>query len=189
MVESVLTTPLDTAERLYLNSVGSKQRLVELEFYFPLSTINAEALRNLLSEYDFAKETATRQAIERINFSDVSGFMKGFIDLVFEINGCFYLADYKSNWLGGELSDYSNDHLTQVMAHEHYYLQYLFYTLALHRYLSLRLPDYDYERHFGGAFYLFVRGMNPTTGSKHGIYWDKPSKQLINAMDQYLVVQ
>jgi len=189
MVESVLTTPLDSAETLYLKSVGAKQRLVELEFHFPLASINAAGLRNLLLEHDFAAEIVMRQAIERINFADVSGFMKGFIDLVFEIDGCFYLADYKSNWLGDELSDYSNDHLTQVMAHESYYLQYLFYTLALHRYLSLRLADYDYEQHVGGAFYLFVRGMHPTTGAECGVYWDKPSKQLIEAMDRYLIVQ
>jgi len=189
MVESVLTTPLDSAETLYLKSVGTKQRLVELEFHFPLASIDAAGLRNLLLEHDFTSEAVLHQAIERINFADVSGFMKGFIDLVFEIDGCFYLADYKSNWLGDELSDYSNDRLTQVMAHESYYLQYLFYTLALHRYLSLRLTDYDYEQHFGGAFYLFVRGINPTTGPKCGVYWNKPSKQLIEAMDRYLIVQ
>jgi exodeoxyribonuclease V beta subunit len=47
------------------------------------------------------------------------------------------------------------------MAREAYVLQYLIYTVALHRYLRLRLPDYDYERHFGGVFYLFLRGMRP----------------------------
>ncbi len=189
MVESVLSTPLDTGKILYLKSVGVKQRLVELEFYYPLAAINAEGLRTLLLEYEFASADVMRQAIERINFADVNGFMKGFIDLVFEVDGCFYLADYKSNWLGDDPSAYSSDHLVQAMAHENYYLQYLFYILALHRYLSLRLPDYDYDLHFGGAFYLFVRGMNPSTGSACGVYWDKPSKQLIEAMDHYLIAQ
>jgi len=189
MVESVLATPLDSEKTLYLKSVGVKQRLVELEFHYPLAVINAAGLRDLLLEYEFASTAVMRQAIERINFADVSGFMKGFIDLVFEIDGCFYLADYKSNWLGDDSSAYSGDCLVQVMAHESYYLQYLFYILALHRYLSLRLSDYDYDQHFGGVFYLFVRGMNPTTGSESGVYWDKPSKQLIEAMDRYLIAQ
>jgi len=189
MVESVLTTPLDSAETLYLKSVSAKQRLVELEFHFPLAAVDAEGLRNVLLEHEFASTPVMQQAIERINFTDVSGFMKGFIDLVFEVDGCFYLADYKSNWLGDEPNAYAGDNLTQVMAHEAYYLQYLLYTLALHRYLSLRLPDYDYELHFGGVFYLFVRGMNPKTGSACGVYWDKPAKQLIEAMDHYLIVQ
>ncbi len=189
MIESVLSTPLDLEKTLYLKSVGIKQRLVELEFHYPLAKINAEGLRDVLLEHDFASTAVMRQAIERISFADVCGFMKGFIDLVFEVDGCFYLADYKSNWLGDDPSAYSGDCLVQVMAHETYYLQYLFYTLALHRYLSLRLPDYDYDQHFGGAFYLFVRGMNPVTGSASGVYWDKPSKQLIEAMDRYLIPQ
>ncbi len=187
MVESVLATSLDRAGTLYLKTVSDKQRLVELEFYFPLAPINAEGLRNILLEHEFASTEVMRQAIEHINFADVSGFMKGFIDLVFEVNGCFYLADYKSNWLGSEPGDYSGESLVRVIAQQAYYLQYLFYTLALHRYLSLRLPDYNYEQHFGGAFYLFVRGMHPATGSECGVYWDKPSKQLIEAMDRYLV--
>ena len=189
MVEAVLATPLDRGGVLYLKSVTAKQRLIELEFHFPLAPISAEGLQNLLLEHELGSVEVLHQAIECINFADVSGFMKGFIDLVFEVDGCFYLADYKSNWLGDELSAYANNNLMQVMAHEAYYLQYLFYTLALHRYLSLRLPDYDYEQHFGGVFYLFVRGMSPATGSESGVYWDKPSKDLIEAMDHYLIAQ
>ncbi len=186
MVESVLATPLDKTT-LSLNTVTANRRLVELEFHFPLSPIHAEGLRNLLLEHEFAATEEMRQAIKGINFADVSGFMKGFIDLIFEADGCFYLADYKSNWLGDEPSSYSSDSLTRVMAQQAYYLQYLFYTLALHRYLSLRLPDYSYEQHFGGVFYLFVRGMHPATGPACGVYWDKPSRQLIEAMDHYLI--
>lgn len=189
MVESVLATPLHKTTMLLLNTVGEKQRLIELEFHFPLAPINAEGLRNLLLEHGFASTDEMRQAIECINFADVSGFMKGFIDLIFEVNGRFYLADYKSNWLGDEPGSYSSECLVQVMAQHAYYLQYLFYTVALHRYLSLRLPDYNYEQHFGGVFYLFVRGMQPATGSECGVYWDKPSKQVIDALDHYLVEQ
>ncbi len=187
MVESVLATPLDKTTAMTLNTVRANRRLVELEFHFPLSPINAEGLRNLLLEHDFAATEEMCQAIGRISFADVRGFMKGFIDLVFEVDGRFYLADYKSNWLGDELSGYSSESLARVMAQQAYYLQYLFYTLALHRYLGLRLPDYDYDQHVGGAFYLFVRGMQPATGSEYGVYWDRPSKQLIEAMDRYLI--
>ncbi len=189
MVESVLAVPLKADTTLLLNTVGAKQRLVELEFYFPLAPIRAEGLRTLLLEHGFASTDEMRQAIEHINFADVSGFMKGFIDLVFEVNGCFYLADYKSNWLGDGLNAYASDALVQVMAQQAYYLQYLFYSVALHRYLNLRLPNYNYEEHFGGVFYLFVRGMQPAAGSEYGVYWDKPSQPLIEALDCYLVVQ
>ena len=72
------------------------------------------------------------------------------------------------------------------MAREHYYLQYLIYTLALHRYLNLRLPDYTYEVHFGGVFYLFLRGMGHKDAPNCGIFWDRPSKELISALDGLL---
>jgi len=168
--------------------VSLEKCLIELEFYYPLTPVNGEGLRDLLLEHGFAAEGPMQQAIKRINFALVSGFMKGFIDLVFEVEGCFYLADYKSNWLGAEVEAYTPERLTQVIAHEDYYLQYLFYTLALHRYLGQRLSDYDYDRHFGGVFYLFLRGMDATNGMDYGVYQDLPPKSLIEALDDYLIV-
>ncbi len=84
---------------------------------------------------------------------------------------------------------YAPESLTHVIAREDYYLQYLFYTLALHRYLGQRLSDYDYERHFGGVFYLFLRGMDPDKGAAYGVYRDKPPKELIAALDDYLIAK
>ncbi len=187
MVESVVSTPLDHTTMLTLNRIPEDKRLIELEFHFPLSPMDARGLRSLLLEHGFAASETMRKAVEQIRFADVSGFMKGFIDLVFEVDGRFYLADYKSNWLGREPADYAGERLAHAMAQHAYYLQYLFYTLALHRYLALRLPGYCYERHFGGLFYLFVRGMHPTAGPACGVYRERPSRQLVEAMDRYLI--
>jgi exodeoxyribonuclease V beta subunit len=82
----------------------------------------------------------------------------------------FWLVDYKSNWLGGEPTAYRRERLDEAMAREAYLLQYLIYTVALHRYLRLRLPDYNYQRHFGGVFYLFLRGMDPASGEIMGCF-------------------
>ncbi|HBO37829.1 MAG TPA: exodeoxyribonuclease V subunit beta, partial [Pasteurellaceae bacterium] len=71
-----------------------------------------------------------------------------------------YLLDYKSNLLGGQPQDYNQSALARIMTEHHYDLQYLLYTLALHRYLQNRLPDYQYDSHFGGVIYAFMRGMN-----------------------------
>jgi exodeoxyribonuclease V beta subunit len=111
--------------------------------------------------------------------------MKGFIDLVFKAHGRFYVLDYKSNWLGEELSDYASEQLAQAMADSDYTLQYLIYTVALHRYLRCRIPDYDYDTHFGGVFYLFLRGIDPKSGQDTGIYRDRLSKELIESLDIY----
>jgi len=56
------------------------------------------------------------------------------------------------------------------------------YVLALHRFLAARLPDYDYDRHVGGAAYLFLRGMDE--GSR-GVFVDRPPRALIEQFDHH----
>jgi exodeoxyribonuclease V beta subunit len=58
--------------------------------------------------------------------------------------------------------------------------------LALHRFLARRLADYDYDRHFGGVFYLFLRGMDPQLGYDSGVFRERPSRSFIEALDRYL---
>ena len=108
--------------------------------------------------------------------------MRGFIDLVFEHNGRFYLIDYKSNHLGDKPQDYAADALRPAMQLHKYDLQYLIYTVALHRYLGQRVPGYDYAEHFGGVYYLFLRGMRP--GGSYGVYHDRPQQSLIAELDR-----
>ena len=111
---------------------------------------------------------------------------RGFIDLVFRHEGQFYVVDYKSNYLGDAASHYSPARLAEAMSDHHYYLQYLLYTVALHRHLGARLPGYDYHRHMGGTFYLFLRGMAPERGHTTGVFHDRPSQALIEALDEAL---
>ena len=61
------------------------------------------------------------------------------------------------------------------------------YSLALHQYLKLRLPDYRYSKHFGGVFYVFVRGVDPERGSNFGVYRAKPAEDLIEAMSREVI--
>jgi exodeoxyribonuclease V beta subunit len=115
--------------------------------------------------------------------------MRGFIDLVFRHQERYYIADWKSNYLGPRVADYSPGKLRQVMRDEDYALQYLIYTVALHRYLALRLPEYDYERHFGGVFYLFVRGIEARSGDRYGVYRARPERNLIQELSDKLMGQ
>ena len=71
-----------------------------------------------------------------------------------------------------------------VMEREFYMLQYHLYAVALHRFLELRLPDYDNEKHFGGVYYLFLRGMGPT--GEYGVFFDRPASERISALAHYL---
>jgi len=106
------------------------------------------------------------------------------IDLVFRKDDRYYLLDWKSNSLEGKPQNFAYEGMVNEMAEHAYFLQYLIYTVALHLYLGQSLPDYDYDSHFGGVLYIFLRGVNQTAGSasRNGIYYDKPSKLLVEKL-------
>ncbi len=93
-----------------------------------------------------------------------AGLFSGIIDLVVEINGVYWIIDYKTNWL----QSYTDKSLSQSMQDNYYGWQASFYLLALHRYLQRALPNYDINKHLGGALYFFVRGIGKE--DNNGIY-------------------
>jgi len=124
--------------------------------------------------------------LDALDFSPLEGHLRGFIDLTFRHQGRFYLADYKSNRLGPYPADYGAERLADQMREHDYVLQYHLYAVALHRHLSRRLPGYDYDAHMGGAYYLFLRGMSPDDPDGSGIFYDRPPRQLIEALSACL---
>lgn len=186
-VTDVVTTPLEPQRAHFkLTRIPVKQRLNELEFYYPIRQITAKGLKNLFIDTEYA-DINFKESFGRLTFAPTEGFMKGFIDMVFREGEQFYLVDYKSNFLGGSMESYHNSRLYTVMSRENYFLQYFIYVVALHRYLQLRLPTYRYEKHFGGVYYLFLRGMNPHWGAQYGIFWDKPPAALVEKLTAYLI--
>ena len=113
------------------------------------------------------------------------GFVKGFIDLVFEHAGRFYLLDWKSNWLGPRIEDYARPSLEREMIERFYVVQYHLYAVALHLYLSRRLPGYQFHVHFGGVFYLFLRGLDPAR-PEFGVLPDRPSRERVEQLTRLL---
>ncbi|MDA8383975.1 MAG: exodeoxyribonuclease V subunit beta [Betaproteobacteria bacterium] len=185
MVESVLTVPLDDQGFSLKTLVPSRKR-AEMEFAYPLRALDAAGLRQALCGAASGLHPAFRQAAEGLTFERVLGYMKGFIDLIFEAHGRFYVLDYKSNWLGASPQAYDEAAMVATMARDHYYLQYLIYSVALHRYLRLRLPGYDPSRHFGGVFYLFLRGIRAGAPGRPGVFHDRPAASLIEALDRLI---
>ncbi|MDP5254906.1 MULTISPECIES: exodeoxyribonuclease V subunit beta [unclassified Vibrio] len=174
-VERVLTTPLD-GKNLSLNQLSAEQKKVEMEFLLPIEVLNAEQWHRISGHYD----PLTARA-EALGFESVQGMIKGFIDLVFEYQGRYYLLDWKSNFLGDRVEDYQGAQLEQSMIEHRYDMQYQIYSLALHRFLASRLPGYDINRHFGGVFYVFLRGV--TGEPSQGVYYSRPAKEMILALD------
>jgi exodeoxyribonuclease V beta subunit len=192
-LREVFITPLGSGPGAFeLARVPWDQRLNELEFYFPVADqpngdgFTRSILARAFSEHpspELLPEYAER--IERMGFLPLRGWLKGFIDLVFVHDGRYYLADYKTNHLGDTLSAFAPERLAAAMAHSHYYLQYHLYAVALHRYLERRLPNYDYDRDFGGVYYLFIKGMTPAQPG-NGVFYERPPRARIVSLSEQL---
>lgn len=167
------------AESFCLADIGIQQTLRESEFYFPMEDADINALSNLLTDHRNSalsdpNNTYGKNHVRLPSYQSLKGMMHGFIDLVFEKNGKFYVCDYKSSHLGDDFSDYDYFSLRNNIEQNHYDLQYLIYSLALHRYLQQNVTDYNAEQHFGGIYYLYLRGMtNDEKYDGKGVYFRK----------------
>lgn len=185
-VSAVLSHPLESGTHAFrLAELNSAMRVHELEFYFPASKISPGKIADLIISNQTDKPGSIPPSLSRLGFEEIQGFVRGFIDLVFTVHGKWFLADWKSNHLGDSLESYTQEKLSSAMLEKYYYLQYHLYAVALHRHLERTLPGYEYDSHFGGIFYFFIRGIDSET-SRTGLFFNRPSKHLIKALDDHL---
>jgi exodeoxyribonuclease V beta subunit len=211
-LRATIETPLGAlVERARLRDVARADRLDELEFELPLAggddptgRLTLAAIADVLREHVPADDPLAGYA-ERLDDPalrrDVRGYLTGSLDLVVRLPGGndvprFAVLDYKTNWLaapGEELTAWHHrpKALAAEMQRDHYGLQALLYTAALHRYLRWRLTGYDPERNLAGVLYLFVRGMTgPDTpvvdGTPCGVFAWRPSAALVEALSDVL---
>lgn len=173
----ILHTPLGN-DGAALSRISNADKLVEMAFWLPVNaTLTPAALDKIAHRYD-----PLSARCPALDFSQLQGMLKGFIDLVFRWRGRYYLLDYKSNWLGADAQAYTREAMERAMCEHRYDLQYQLYTLALHRYLRQRIRDYAYEEHFGGVIYLFLRGM-AGEAPERGVFMTRPDERLVEEMD------
>lgn len=187
VVANVLSAPImGKGTPFSLSCLTSSDRLHEVEFYAPLGRISAGRLGEVFRSYG-GRTIPDRFSgrIESLGFKPHKGMLRGFIDMVFHYNGRYYLVDWKSNLLG-DSGNYRREKLDEVMEKELYILQYHIYVVALHQFLGVRDNNYHYREHFGGVFYLFLRGIDPERGSEYGIFFDRPEFDLINNLSHFL---
>ena len=169
LLQAVVTTPLAEQDQDFcLKNLEPNKILKEMPFYLAMQTMDANQINVIL------QDTAVYQSLDS---KVMCGYLTGFIDLICEHKGLYYLLDYKTT----SLPDYQPEQLAQAMYAHNYGLQYWLYTVVLHRYLQQRLPDYNYESHFGGVRYLFVRGMRPEVAMS-GVYQDRPDVTKVKAL-------
>ena len=202
-----LETPLGPlAEGTTLRSFGPGTRLTELDFEFPLDNPAASLadlarlIARALPPGDPLEPYPPRLAGPALTTQRLHGFLTGSIDAVLRLpSGAHLVVDYKTNRLGAvdsppeelTLGHYTPPALAEAMMASHYPLQALLYSVALHRFLGLRLPGYDPERHLGGVAYLFVRGMagpgTPLVGDDPlGVFSWRPSAGLVRDVSELL---
>ncbi len=190
MVHNVLSTTLASAEKTFtLGSLRPESWITELEFFFPLRLVSSPRLGEALARHGvFSGGVDTIAAhAGKLQFKAVKGMLMGFIDMVFEREGKYYLVDWKSNHLGNTIENYGQEAMKDAMGNNLYALQYLLYTVALNRYLSLRVKNYRYATHFGGVIYVFLRGASMEMGDTTGFCRDRPSEELILELTQLLI--
>jgi exodeoxyribonuclease V beta subunit len=185
MLRRLRVAPLDIANPDFTLSRIPREHLVaELEFHLPTAACDGATLVR-----------AIRSPAPGLEMTPAGGptgaawrsFLKGFIDLVFQFGDRFYLLDWKSNHLGNRVEDYDQKAMEKAIAESFYDLQYHLYTLALDKYLHLRVPGYDYEKHFGGVRYVFLRGVWPERADL-AIYRARPSQSVIAELAKVLGV-
>ena len=166
-----------------LSEIPMNDRVEEMEFHFPIKKgqfsqlIESLAQESLLSRY--LQGVGQEQLLE----IESEGFLKGLMDLVFRHKGKYYLLDWKSNRLNGHEDGFSEHGIEAEMMDHHYILQYHIYLVGLLRFLKSRIHDFDYSIHFGGVYYLFVRGIG--SDSSKGIFYDLPDEDLLKQLDAF----
>jgi len=179
-MDAVLVAPIRLGEcelRLVDLSDGAWRYTPELEFWFEADRVDVTELDRRVSAHTLGGRPRAPFRPGRLN-----GMLHGFIDLVFEHEGRWYVADYKSNVIGPTTADYGAANLAEAVAERRYDMQYTLYLLALHRLLKSRLgAEYDPARQLGGAAYLFLRGCeHPDTA---GVFFEAPDVALIEQLD------
>lgn len=173
-VQRLITTPLPLqtlGNDLVLSQLSPHDVWAEMSFSFEAHHVLSETLDALIQQHLFAQ--TPRPALQP---RSLNGMLTGFMDLVLQHDGKYWVLDYKSN----RLPNYSAPVLCNAILEKRYDVQYVLYTLALHRLLKSRLSNYDYDRHMGGCIYLFLRGIEEEGA---GVHVQRPSKVLIETLD------
>ncbi|CAL4323311.1 RecBCD enzyme subunit RecB [Buchnera aphidicola (Chaitophorus populicola)] len=166
-----------------LCNLKKKNYIKEFEFSLPLKkNLNISLIDNILN-----KKKSINQTFKK-NFSNQKHIMlNGKIDLMFKTNKKYYLIDYKSNFLGKNSQFYTQKYLKQEITNKKYYIQYYLYSIALHRFLKLKLKNYKFKKNFGGIYYIFLRGINQK--NKNGIFFYSPSYQTIKKINHHFFIK
>jgi exodeoxyribonuclease V beta subunit len=158
-------------------------QLRELEFTLSAKRPKLGELAEILERHGApAAAPAYPEQLRALSMHSLQPFLRGFIDLMFEWKGRWYVADYKSNML----PSYGPDALVEAVQREHYLLQAQLYSAAAQRFLRQQVPGYEPDVHWGGALFFFLRGMRGADRPGASVFFERQSGELLEAVDDWL---
>ena len=191
MMSAALDYPLQSpqGDAFTLRDIAWANRFSEWEFDFSSSAAanTTAVLAEILREEwrDDASKNTFLEALDGWNRPIPKGFLKGFLDLVFRKDGFYYVVDWKSNRLNGQVTNFTAEGVRAEMAKEGYFFQYLLYSVVLHRFLKETMgADYSWDGNFGGVRYYFLRGI--AAGGKAPVFADRPSEAVLDRLSAAL---
>lgn len=169
--QRIIQHPLQAGSKIFcLANLEKKNTAKEMEFQ--LSLTREELLKKISDIYNkHPHNTIVSQNYHFLKENHLADYYLqdvclGFIDLVFLLDGKYYILDWKSNNLG-EQENYDSQNLQQTMKGYNYFLQYFLYYLALDKFLQTKKN----EKSIGGVFYLFLRGLDKQNSTR-GVFFD-----------------
>jgi len=150
-----------------LCEIDSNNKVAELNFSMKSEKIDSKEIKKIMGEKipDFLE---TKESPDKFINNAISLYINGAIDLIFLAGDCkYYILDWKSN----SLNDFSNKGMEEAMMHSGYHLQYYIYAVALKRWLEQTQENFDFKKQFGGAYYIFIRGVKEEADNFDGIYF------------------
>jgi exodeoxyribonuclease V beta subunit len=165
IVFNTLTSRIATTAGKFVGPLYRANQIREMEFVFPIP----ERAHRLLRSSGEGPWSVQR------------GYLKGFVDIIFEHDGVYYFADWKSDLLSSYEPDRIESHVR-----DHYELQARIYSVGIVRLLQIRNQQ-EYEERFGGLLYLFIRGMKPAGAGTDGIYFRRPEWGEICSYERALI--
>lgn len=175
-LKALLTQPLPleglNSADLVLGKIPRDALWPEMTFHLQAHGLSASSLDQQIQAY--LMPNVQRPILQE---RTLQGMLTGSLDLVVAHAGRYFVLDYKSN----HLKRYDAASLQDAVLKKRYEVQYVLYTLALHRLLKVRLKGYDYDHHMGGAVYLFLRGIDDPGSGVHAM---RPARALIEALDK-----
>ncbi len=165
MVFNALTSRIAISPGTLVGPLFSCRNVREMEFVYPIPERTHPLLQSA---------SDGQWSVER-------GYLKGFVDFVFEYGGRHYFADWKSD----SLPSYD---LASIEPHvrEHYDLQARIYSVGIARLLGIRSKA-DYDARFGGLLYLFLRGMQREGAGDQGVHFQRPDWTQIKMYERDLI--